>query len=36
VCVEGYIKITQEDDPSFLEVARGDKVNEVIPLNEDC
>ena len=36
MCVEGYIEVTQEDDPSFLEVARGDKIYKVIPFREDC
>jgi hypothetical protein len=36
MCVEEYIEVTLEDDPSFIDVARGDKINEVIPLREDC
>jgi hypothetical protein len=36
VCVEGHIEITEEDDPPFLKVARGDEINEVFPLREGC
>ena len=35
MCVEGNIEVTQEDDPSLLEVTRGNKVYELIPFCED-
>ena len=35
MCVEGDIEVTQEDDPSLLEVTGGNKINELIPFCED-